>query len=252
MKTVITGGHGFVGKHLTTELKSRGLEAIVPPRDLFDFREYEDCLDAFKACDAVIHLAADVGGIGYNQQNPGSIFLNNALMAINTLHAAHESKVVKYVGMGTICAYPRDTPVPFKEEDLWKGYPEGTNAPYGLAKKNGLVMGQAYRDQYGFNAIYLLPTNMYGPGDNFDPESSHVIPALIVKVANAIKNGEDFIEVWGDGSATRDFLYVKDAARGIADAFVFYNGRDPVNLGSGKEISIKELVNASLHSCTSL
>jgi GDP-L-fucose synthase len=197
---------------------------------------------ADKKPDIVIHLAAKVGGIGFNQENPASLFYENAMMGIQLLHEGYLRQIEKFVAVGTICAYPKFTPVPFKEEDLWNGYPEETNAPYGLAKKMMLVQSQAYRRQYGFNSIFLLPVNLYGPGDNFDPKSSHVIPALIKKCADAIRNGEDEIIVWGTGQATREFFYVEDAAEAIILATERYNRSEPVNIGAGFEISIKELV----------
>jgi GDP-L-fucose synthase len=190
----------------------------------------------------VIHLAAKVGGIGYNQAYPADLFYDNAIMGIQLMEAARQENVGKYVVAGTICAYPKFTPVPFREENLWEGYPEETNAPYGLAKKMLLVQSQAYRAQYGFNSIYLLPVNLYGPGDNFNPESSHVIPALIKKFTEAKQNGDPFVEVWGTGAASREFLYVEDAARGLVLAAERYNKPDPVNLGSGMEITIRDLV----------
>jgi len=192
--------------------------------------------------DIVVHLAAKVGGIGYNQENPGSLFYENIMMGIPLLHEAYLRKIEKFVALGTICAYPKFTPVPFKEDDLWIGYPEETNAPYGLAKKMMLVQSQAYRQQYGFNSIFLLPVNLYGPGDNFDPRSSHVIPALIKKCVDAVRQGDDEIVVWGTGAATREFFYVEDAAEAIALATEKYDKSDPVNIGAGFEISIRELV----------
>jgi len=194
--------------------------------------------------DLVIHLAARVGGIGANQENPGRFFYDNAVMGIELIEQARVNQVRKFVQVGTVCAYPKFTPVPFSEDDLWNGYPEETNAPYGLAKKMHLVQAQAYRQQYGFNAIYLLPCNLYGPGDNFDPRSSHVIPALIRKCLEAVESGADAIMVWGTGNATREFLYVDDAARGILLAAEGYDGADPINLGSSYEISIRDLVGA--------
>ena len=191
----------------------------------------------------VIHLAAVVGGIGANRENPGSFFYENIMMGVQLMEAARRHSVEKFVQLGTVCAYPKFAQVPFKEDDLWNGYPEETNAPYGIAKKALLVQAQGYRDQYGLNAIYLLPVNLYGPGDNFDPASSHVIPALIKKCVDAVERGERAIEVWGTGRATREFLYVDDAAEGIVLAAEKYNGREPINLGSGHEISIRDLVN---------
>jgi len=245
-KILLTGGAGFLGSHVVSELKAHGVDPAnihIPRSKDIDLRVWENCVRVVKDIDVVIHLAANVGGIGYNQNNPGVLFYDNAIMGIQ-LMAARQAKVGKFVAVGTICAYPNFTPVPFKEDDLWKGYPEETNAPYGLAKKMMLVQAQAYRQQYGFDAIYLLPVNLYGPGDNFNPESSHVIPALIKKFTDAIKNGNEnqTVEVWGTGSASREFLYVEDAARGIVLAAEKYNKCDPVNLGSGMEITIRDLV----------
>jgi GDP-L-fucose synthase len=199
--------------------------------------------------DIVIHLAAQVGGIGLNRELPGELFYSNLMMGAQLLEEARLAGVEKFVGVGTICSYPKHTPTPFVETDLWKGYPEETNAPYGLAKIMLLVQGQAYRDQYGFRAIYLMPTNLYGPGDNFQPRSSHVIPALIKKVMDAIDNGDEEVIVWGTGNATRDFLYVDDAAAGILKATERYDGREPLNLGSGTEISIRELAELIVEGC---
>jgi GDP-L-fucose synthase len=242
---LVTGGAGFLGSHLIEQMKEKGVvpENIRVTRSkTTDLRIWEDCVDAVQDIDVVIHLAAKVGGIGYNQENPATLFYDNAMMGIQLMEAARLEGVKKFVQVGTVCAYPKFTPVPFKEEDLWNGYPEETNAPYGVAKKMLLVQAQAYRQQYGFNAIYLLPVNLYGPRDNFDPESSHVIPALIRKFVEAKKEGFDTVEVWGTGSASREFLYVDDAARGIVLATERYNKPDPVNLGSGMEITIRDLV----------
>ena len=217
-------------------------DILVPVFPEYDLRNREDCQRAVKDRDVVIHLAGVVGGIGYNLQHPGQTFYDNAAMALNILEAARIEGVKKFTGIGSVCAYPKNTPVPFKEENLWLGYPEETNAPYGLAKKFMLVQSQAYRAEYGLNAIHLLMINLYGPGDNFDPKSSHVIPALIKKVAEAKKEGRDFIEAWGTGKATREFLYVKDAAEGIVLATEKYNKPGPVNLGSGMEISVRDLI----------
>jgi GDP-L-fucose synthase len=216
----------------------------VPRSAQYDLREVDAvrrCLDDAKP-DVIIHLAAVVGGIGANQDNPARFFYDNASMGIHLIEEARQRGVQKFVTIGTVCAYPKFTPVPFKEDDLWDGYPEETNAPYGLAKRMLLVQGQAYRQQYGFNAIYLLPTNLYGPGDNFDPASSHVIPALIKKCVDAVENGADHIDVWGTGTASREFLYVDDAADGIVLAAERYNSPEPINLGTGQEITIRELV----------
>ncbi len=242
-RILITGGAGFLGSNVVEELRKRGYTNLIIPRSKEnDLRTAEACRKLVKNIDIVIHLAAKVGGIGYNMNNPGALFYDNAMMGINLIEAAREACIKKFVCIGTICAYPKFTPVPFKEDDLWNGYPEETNAPYGLAKKMLLVQLQAYRTQYGFNGVYLLPVNLYGPGDNFNPESSHVIPALIKKICDAKQNGEEKITVWGDGSPSREFLYVEDAARGIVDAMEKYDGNEPVNLGSGQEITIKELV----------
>ncbi len=242
-KTVlVTGGHGFLGTHLVNELKNLSpKDILVPKSSENDLREYEECVKVSKNVDIVIHLAANVGGIGYNRDNPANLFDDNILMSVNMMRAARVNGVKKYLALGTICAYPKFTPVPFKEKDLWMGYPEETNAPYGLAKKMQLVQAQAYRQQYGFNAIFLLPVNLYGPGDNFDQKSSHVIPALIKKFVEAKENNQKEVVVWGTGKPTREFLYVEDAAKGIILAVEKYNKSEPVNLGAGFEISIKEL-----------
>ncbi|WP_292393389.1 GDP-L-fucose synthase family protein [Methanoculleus sp. UBA303] len=243
-RVLVTGGAGFLGSSLVRTLERHGLpgENIRVPRSRdLDLRRWEDCVAAVEGVDIVIHLAAKVGGIGYNMANPGSLFYDNAVMGIQLMEAARQAGVAKFVAVGTICAYPKFTPVPFREEDLWNGYPEETNAPYGLAKKMLLVQAQAYRQQYGFNAIYLLPVNLYGPGDNFDPASSHVIPALIRKFVEAVESGAESVEVWGTGAASREFLYVDDAAEGIALAAERYDKPDPVNLGAGFEITIRDL-----------
>ena len=244
-KVLITGGAGFLGSFIVEKLKERGVngENIRIPRSRdIDLRKWENCVEVVKDIDIVIHLAAKVGGIGYNQKYPATLFYDNAIIGVQMMEAARQEGVEKFMAIGTICAYPKFTPVPFKEDDLWNGYPEETNAPYGLAKKMLLVQSQAYRQQYGFNSIYLLPVNLYGPGDNFDPESSHVIPALIKKIFDAKESGKDYVEVWGTGEATREFLYVEDAARGIILATERYNKSEPVNVGSGFEIKIKDLV----------
>jgi len=244
-KILVTGGAGFLGQHVVRALIARGVQKeniLVPCFPELDLRRRADCDQAVKGRDVVIHLAATVGGIGYNQAKPGELFYNNAAMGVYMIDASYKANVRKFLGLGTICSYPKFTPVPFKEEDLWNGYPEETNAPYGLAKKMLLVQAQAYRKQYNMNAITLFPVNLYGPGDNFDPVSSHVIPALIRKTAEAKREGRNFIEVWGTGKATREFLYAEDAAEGIVLAAEKYDKPDPVNLGSGKEISIKEAI----------
>ncbi len=230
-----------MGKHLVAKIEKLGAKAFIPSFPKYDLRRYEDCLKVAKNGEIIIHLAANVGGIGYNRQFPGDLFDDNILMGTNMMMAARIAKVKKYVAMGTICAYPKFTPVPFKEKDLWMGYPEETNAPYGLAKKMQLVQAQAYRQQYGFNAIFLLPVNLYGPGDNFDPASSHVLPALIGKFVEAKKNRKKDVVVWGTGKPSREFLYVVDAADAIILATEKYNKPDPVNLGVGFEITIKDL-----------
>jgi len=243
-KICVTGGAGFLGTHLIKELRSRGAKEIfIPKIEDYDLVEGEAIKRMLSDSDPdlIIHLAAHVGGIGANREHPAEFFYDNLMMGVQLMHQAFERGVEKFVAIGTVCAYPKFTPVPFKEDDLWIGYPEETNAPYGLAKKMLLVQSQAYRDQYGFNSIFLLPVNLYGPGDNFNPHSSHVIPALIRKCVEARDAGEDHIVVWGDGSPTREFIYVTDAARGIALAAEGFNESLPVNIGSGFEISIKDL-----------
>lgn len=243
-RVVVTGGMGFLGKNVVRKLEEHRCHEIFVPRsrdyDLVRMEAVERLyMDARP--DAVVHLAARVGGIGANMRNPGSFFYENLLMGVQLIEQGRLHGIEKFVAIGTICAYPKFTPVPFKEDDIWNGYPEETNAPYGLAKKMLLVQSQAYRQQYGFNAIYLLPVNLYGPGDNFDPEYSHVIPALIKKVFDAKEKGERSIVAWGTGQASREFLYVEDAAEGIVLATDKYDKPDPVNLGAGFEISIKAL-----------
>ena len=245
-RITVTGGNGFLGKHLFRNLKESGYTNIRSAnRPEYDLTKIGDIIRMYdeQKPDIVIHLAAKVGGIGYNQENPGSLFYENIMMGVPMLHEGYLRKIEKFVAIGTICAYPKFTPVPFKEDDLWNGYPEETNAPYGLAKKMLLVQADAYRRQYGFNAIFLLPVNLYGPGDNFDPRSSHVIPALIKKCVDGIEKSEKEIVVWGTGNATREFFYVEDAAEAIRMATERYNKSAPVNIGAGFEIAIKDLVN---------
>ena len=242
--TVVTGGAGFLGAAVVLALRAQGLPADrirVPRSRTHDLRDMGACLRAVEGADVVIHLAGRVGGIGYNRERPGELFYDNLLMGVQLLEAARRAGVRKFVAVGTVCAYPKLTPVPFHESDLWNGYPEETNAPYGLAKKMLLVQGDAYRQQYGLQTIYLVPTNLYGPGDHFEPDRSHVIPALIQKVAEAMTRGQDHIDVWGTGLATRDFCYVADAAEAVALAAERYEAADPVNIGSGREISIRDL-----------
>ena len=244
-KILVTGGAGFLGQQVIQQLIQAGaqFENIAVPRSSnCDLRQLEACQKAVQGQDIVIHLAAHVGGIGLNREKPAELFYDNLMMGTQLIHSAYEAGLEKFVCVGTICAYPKFTPVPFKEEDLWAGYPEETNAPYGIAKKALLVQLEAYRLQYGFNGIYLLPVNLYGPGDNFKPESSHVIPALIRKVYEAQRDGVKQLKVWGDGSPTREFLHANDAARGIVLGTQKYNEAAPINLGTNTEISIKDLV----------
>ena len=243
-KILVTGGAGFLGSRVVEKLKPRGCTDIFVPRSRdYDLVRYSDILRLHSEVrpDIVIHLAARVGGIGANQENAGQFFYDNLMMGAQLMEVSRLSGVQKFVAIGTICAYPKFTPVPFKEEDLWNGYPEETNAPYGLAKKMLLVQAQAYRQQYGFNAIYLLPVNLYGPGDNFDLETSHVIPAMIRKCVEAVRANRNEIVLWGTGTPTREFLYIDDAAEGIVLAAEKYDGADPVNLGSAVQIRIKDL-----------
>ncbi len=243
MKALVTGGAGFLGSHLVERLRERGVEPVVPrstDRDLTDPRAAEELLEEARP-ELAFHLAAEVGGIGANRQNPGRYWYANLLMGANVLEASRRVGVGKLVLVGTICAYPKDTPVPFREEALWDGFPEETNAPYGVAKRALLTGAQAYREQYGLNAIYLLPVNLYGPRDNFDLETSHVIPALIRKMAEAKARGEERVTLWGDGSPTREFLYVEDCAEALLLAADRYDGAEPVNLGTGEEIAIRDL-----------
>jgi GDP-L-fucose synthase len=244
-RILVTGGNGFLGSVVVRKLLERGVprENIFTPHSTeLDLLRLEDCQKAVQGVQVVIHLAATVGGIGANREHPGSFLYKNLMMGVQLMEAARLAGVEKFVGIGTVCEYPKFTPVPFKEDDLWNGYPEETNAPYGLAKKMLLVQAQGYRAEYGFNAIHLLPVNLYGPGDNFDPRSSHVIPALIKKVADAIDEKKEYIEVWGTGTASREFIFVDDAAEGIVRATELYDKPEPVNIGSGMEITIKELV----------
>ncbi|MBY0293958.1 GDP-L-fucose synthase [Patescibacteria group bacterium] len=243
-KILVTGGNGFLGKEVVAALRDAGVpesQIFTPRSSEIDLTKWEDCVRAVEGKDIVIHLAAVVGGIGANREHPGKFFYDNAIMGIQLIEAARQAGVKKFVSVGTVCSYPKFTPIPFKEDDIWNGYPEETNAPYGLAKKMLLVQSQSYRQEYGFNGIHLIPVNLYGPGDNFDPASSHVIPALVRKVDDAMKANAPYIEAWGTGRPTREFLYVKDAARGIVRATQNYDGAEPVNLGSGMEISIKDL-----------
>jgi GDP-L-fucose synthase len=243
-RVCVTGGAGFLGSFVVEKLNARGADVFIPTIEEYDLTKIDSINTMLSRAnpDIIIHLAAQVGGIGANREHPAEFFYNNLMMGVQLIHAAYERKVSKFVALGTICAYPKFTPVPFREDDLWGGYPEETNAPYGLAKKMLLVQSQAYRQQYGFNSIFLMPVNLYGPRDNFNPDSSHVIPALIRKCLEAKAENAPSIEVWGDGSPTREFLYVEDAAEGILLATEKYNGSEPVNLGSGMEISIKDLV----------
>lgn len=254
MRYLVTGGEGFLGTVVCRKLRQSGVaeqDIIVPRSAQFDLTRQDQTERLFREAqpDIVIHLAAKVGGIGANRANPGRFFYDNLAMGVNVIHCAHLHGVRKMVEVGSICAYPKFTPVPFREEDLWNGYPEETNAPYGLAKKALLVMCQAYRQQYGLNAIYLLPVNLYGPGDHFDPQSSHVVPALIKKCVDARQAGAPFITAWGSGSASREFLYVEDAAEGILQATQHYNDPEPVNLGAGREITIRELTHLVARLC---
>ncbi len=242
---LVTGGSGFLGTHVVAALRHCGVprERIYIPRSCkYDLRSATSCRLAVKNMDIVIHLAGNVGGIGYNQKKPARLFYDNLMMGVQLMEAARERNVGKFVAIGTVCAYPKYTPTPFSEDALWDGYPEETNAPYGLAKKMLLVQAQTYRQQYGMNAIYLIPVNLYGPRDHFEPEKSHVIPALIKKIADAKKANAPSIEVWGTGNASREFLYVKDAAWAIVQATRFYDKPEPVNIGAGREITIRNLV----------
>ena len=243
-RVIVTGGAGFLGSFVVEKLRERGCRNVVVPRAAdFDLRERDHIIQLYEEIQPhiVLHLAAVVGGIGANQANPGRFFYDNAIMGIQLMEFARLAGVEKFVALGTICAYPKFSRVPFKEDDLWNGYPEETNAPYGLAKKMMLVQAQSYREQYDFNAIYLLPVNLYGPRDNFDLQTSHVIPALIRKFVEANESGLEEVVLWGDGSPTREFLYVEDAAEGVLLATERYDGPLPVNLGTGEEVSVKDL-----------
>src|SRR5688572_28283188 len=244
-RVVVTGGSGFLGAVLVKRLQTKGLrEVFVPRRAQYDLVQWDNVVRLYEDArpDIVLHLAGNVGGIGANRANPGRFFYDNLMMGVQMMEYGRRQGISKFVALGTICSYPKHTPVPFREEDLWNGYPEETNAPYGIAKKALLVQGQAYRQEYGFPSIHLLLVNLYGPRDDFDPSTSHVIPALIRKCVEARDEGRDQIVVWGDGTPTREFLYVTDAARGIALATERYDGVEPINLGSGMEISIRDLV----------
>ena len=242
-KILVTGGNGFLGKNVVRNLENLGIsDIIIQSSSDCDLRNMGNCKKAVDGIDVVFHLAAHVGGIGLNREKPGELFFDNLMMGTQLLHESKMANVKKFIALGTVCSYPKFTQIPFSEDDIWNGYPEETNAPYGLAKKMLLVQSKAYREQYDFHSIVVIPTNLYGPDDNFDPSSSHVIPALILKISNAKKNNLDQIEVWGDGNPTRDFLFVDDAAKGIVQAAEKYDEIPPLNLGSSEEISIKKLV----------
>jgi GDP-L-fucose synthase len=243
-RIMVTGGAGFLGRQVVKKLRERGVDKkdiIIPRSRDQDLRKWDSCAKAVNGNDIVIHLAAKVGGIGYNRRNPATLFYDNAIMGIQLMEAARQAEVEKYVTVATVCSYPKFTPVPFKEEDIWNGYPEETNAPYGIAKKSQFVQADAYRRQYGFNAIVLIPVNLYGPWDNFDLEDSHVIPALIRKMVDANRRRDRQVVLWGTGNASREFLYVEDCAEAIVLATERYDSSEPVNLGSGKEIKIRDL-----------
>ena len=242
-KILVTGGNGFLGKNVVKNLENLGIsDIIIPSSSDYDLRNMNNCKKVVDGIDVVFHLAAHVGGIGLNREKPGELFFDNLMMGTQLLHESKIANVEKFIALGTVCSYPKFTQIPFSEDDIWNGYPEETNAPYGLAKKMLLVQSKAYREQYNFRSIVVIPTNLYGPDDNFDPSSSHVIPALILKIFHAKKNNLEQIEVWGDGSPTRDFLFVDDAAKGIVQAAERYDEISPLNLGSSEEISIKKLV----------
>ncbi len=243
-RVTVTGGAGFLGRFVVQKLKELDVEVFVPRSSDYNLIEKDDIVRLLNETrpDLVIHLAAVVGGIGYNQKNPGRFFYDNLMMGVQLIEQSRLFGVRKFLATGTVCAYPKFTPVPFKEDDIWNGYPEETNAPYGLAKKMMLVQSQAYRQQYGFNSIFLLPANLYGPGDNFDLETSHVIPALIRKCVEARREGKPFIEAWGSGEVSREFLYVEDCAEALVRAAAVYNESEPVNIGTGNEVMIKDLV----------
>lgn len=249
-KILVTGGAGFLGSVVVRKLRERGVPESgirIPLEGKSDIRDRNVCEEVVRGCDVVIHLAAKVGGIGFNREHPATLVYDNMVMGAEMVEASRKAGVGKVVLIGTVCAYPKFTPVPFQEDDIWNGYPEETNAPYGLAKKMMLVLAQSYRKQYGMNAIFLLPVNLYGPGDNFNPESSHVIPALIRKFVEARRSGAPSVEAWGTGAATREFLYVEDAAEGIVLAAEKYDGPEPVNIGAGMEISIQDLTGMIAH-----
>ena len=242
-KVLVTGGNGFLGKNLISQLRDKKVKEIIfPSSSEFDLRIASKCKEVVKGIDIVFHLAGRVGGIGYNQKYPGDVFYDNLMMGTQILHESKEANVEKFIGMGTVCSYPKFAAIPFIEESIWDGFPEETNASYGLSKKMMIVQSQSYKQQYNFNSISIIPTNFYGPKDDFDPETSHVIPALILKVHEAMKNKSNEITLWGDGTPSRDFLHIHDAARGVILAAEKYSDTEPINLGSQEEISIKELI----------